>query len=316
MLYIGVDLGGTNIAAGIVDEEGRILHSGETPTGVGRPYQEILKDMAMLIKKVIQEAGYSEADIHSIGIGSPGVSDNNLGTVVFANNLFWHHVPVRAELQKYINLPINIDNDATVAGLAESVCGACQGVDNSITITLGTGLGAGIIIDGKPYSGSHGVGSELGHLIVQVNGIPCTCGNKGCLERYASATALIREGKLAVEQHPESQIARAVDGDAEKVTAKVVIDAAKDGDPVAEEIFNTYIEYLAMGIVTMINSFDPAIIAIGGGVSKAGDFLLNALEAKVKEHIMYKDLPYAKLCLAQLGNNAGIIGSAMLGKVK
>jgi len=314
-MYIGVDLGGTNMAVGLVDEEGKILHKGEVPTGVGRPYQDILRDMAMLILKVIEEAGYKKEDIKSIGIGSPGFADKEQGKIIFANNLFWHNVPVRDEIQKYINVPVYIDNDATVAGLAEAVAGACRGVKNSITLTLGTGVGAGIVIDGKPYSGSHGVGSELGHMIVVVDGLECTCGNRGCWERYTSATALIREGKEAAKKHPDSMINKMVDGDIEKITAKTVIDAAKEGDYAAMEIFKEYIHYLAMGIITIINSFDPDIIAIGGGVAKAGDFLLNAIKEEVAKHIFYKDVPYAKICMAQLGNDAGIIGAAMLGKI-
>lgn len=314
-MYIGVDLGGTNIAVGLVDEDGNILHKGETPTGVGRPYQDILKDMAMLIIRVTEEAGYKKEDIKSIGIGSPGYADKKTGKIIFANNLFWRNVPVRDELQKYINVPVYIDNDATVAGLAEAVAGACQGVENSITITLGTGVGAGIIINGKPYSGSHGVGSELGHMIVEVDGIECTCGNRGCWERYASATALIQNGKEAAKKNPDSLINKMVDGDLDKITAKTVIDAAKAGDATAMEIFEKYIHYIAMGIITIINSFDPSIIAIGGGVAKAGDFLLNAIKEEVEKHIFYKDVDHAKICLAQLGNDAGIVGAAMLGKV-
>ncbi len=315
MLCIGVDLGGTNMAAGVVDEGGKVYYQDSTPTGVGRHYSEIIKDMATLIKQVIEGGGFNEKDIHSIGIGSPGVADSKAGTIVFANNLYWHHVPVRKELQKYFDLPVYIDNDATVAGLAEAMCGACQGVDNSVTLTLGTGVGSGIILNGKPYSGSNGVGAELGHMIVQVDGIQCTCGNKGCWERYTSASALIREGREAMEKHPDSMIVKLSKGDSDNVTAKIVIDAAKAGDTAAVEIFKTYIYYLAMGIITIINSFDPAIIAIGGGVSKAGDFLMDSLRNQVQKHIFYKDMPHAQICFAKLGNDAGIIGAAMLGKL-
>lgn len=315
MYYIGVDLGGTNIAAGLVDEKGNILNKYETPTLANRHYSEILKDMADLILRLIKNSNLKIEDIAAIGIGSPGVADNNEGKIIFANNLNWRHVPVKQELQKHINLPVLIDNDATVAGLAEAVCGACRGYDNSVTITLGTGVGGGIIINGKPFSGSHGVGSEIGHLIVHVGGINCTCGNFGCLERYASATALIEEGKKAAEKNPASLIAKKAEGDLNKITAKVVIDSAKEGDKDALEIFDNYIYYLAMGIISIINFIDPAIIAIGGGVSKAGEFLLNAVRKKVEEHIFYKDLPHCEIRLAQLGNDAGIIGAAMLGKV-
>ena len=314
-MYIGVDLGGTNIAVGVVDENGKILHKGETPTGVGRPFEVIVKDMGDLVNRVIQESGYKVEDMKSIGIGSPGLPDKENGVIVFANNLGWHNVPLREELQKHVNLPVYIENDGNTAGLAEVVAGACKGAKNSITITLGTGIGSGIVIDGKPYSGAHSVGAELGHLVVQVDGIPCTCGNKGCWERYASATAIIREGKEAAGKNPESLIYKLVDGDMDKITAKTVIDAAKEGDETAMELFDRFIYYLTMGIITIINSFDPEIIAIGGGVAKAGDFLMDALLEKVKKHIFYKSAPYAKIVFATMGNDAGIVGAAMLGKL-
>ena len=314
-LYIGIDLGGTNIGAGIVDENGKILLQDEVPTGASRPFQEVIKDMAGLVEAIIEQGGYTVSDIESIGIGSPGSMDREQGKVVFANNLGWRHVPVREELQKYIDLPVYLENDANVAGLAESVAGACQGVDNSVTITLGTGVGSGIIIDGKPYSGSHGVGAELGHIIVHAGGRQCNCGNRGCLEEYASASALIREGRKVAKENPDSLIAKSADGDLDKVNAKVVIDAAKAGDTKALEVFDNYIYYLTMGIITTINMLDPSIIAIGGGVSKAGDFLLDAIRKSVDEHIFYKDKPYAKIYLSELGNDAGIIGAAMLGRL-
>ena len=314
-MYIGVDLGGTNIGVGLVDEKGKIVYKGEIPTGVGRPFEEIIGDMAKLIQDVIEESDYKQEDLKAIGIGSTGLPDNKKGTIVLASNLGWENAPIRDELHKYFDLPIHLDNDGNTAGLAEAVAGACQGAENSITITLGTGIGAGIIINGKPYSGAHSVGAELGHLIIHVDGIQCTCGNKGCWERYASATALISEGKKAAKNHSDSLIYQLVDRNLDRITAKTVIDAAKKGDVTALKLFDNYIYYLAMGIITIINSFDPAIIAIGGGVAGAGDFLFDALKKKVKEHIFYKEAPYAEITQAVLGNDAGIIGAAMLGKL-
>lgn len=314
-MYIGVDIGGTNVAVAIVDQHGHILHKGETPTKVDRPFEDIMRDIATLINKLVKESDYKQEDIIAIGVGSPGLPDKENGTIVFANNLDWYNVPVRAELQKYFNVPIHIENDGNTAGLAEAVAGACQGVNNSITLTLGTGIGAGIIIEGKPYSGSHSVGAELGHMVVHMNGIMCTCGNKGCWERYASATALIREGKEGAKENPESLIYKSVKGNLDEITAKTVIDAAKEGDELALEIFDTYIDYLSMGIITIINSFDPAIIALGGGVAKAGNFLMDAVRKEVEKNILYKETAYAKIVMAVLGNDAGVIGAAMLGKI-
>lgn len=314
MYSIGVDLGGTNIAVGLVTEAGEILYKDSCPTGVGRPYEEILRDMGQLILRVIEHEGKTPADIDFIGVGSPGVSDPETGEIVFANNLYWHHVPVRGELQRYIDKPVYINNDANVAALAEFKAGACRGVRNSVTITLGTGVGSGLIINGQLYAGSHNVGAELGHMIIDLDGIQCNCCNKGCFERYTAATALIREGRRVMFDFPDSLIGQKA-GRLENISAKTVIDSAREGDFFALDIFKKYVHTLAMGIINLINLLDPDIIAIGGGVAAAGDFLLEPLRAEVAEHIYFKDLPYARIVPAQLGNDAGIVGAAMLGRI-
>lgn len=314
MVYVGIDLGGTNIAVGLVDEAGKILHKDSVPTLLERGYEPIAKDMANLSLKVIKDAGYSVDDVKAIGVGVPGITDPKTGVVVFCTNLRWHNVPLRDIIQSIIDKPVFIDNDATVAGLAESVAGISAGKANSVFLTLGTGVGGGVVINNKIYSGSHGVGSELGHMTVQCEGLPCTCGSVGCWEQYSSATALIRQGRAAAEKNPDCLIATAVGGDLSKIEARTVIDAAREGDAVAVEVYDRYIYYLAIGIVAIINAFDPEIIALGGGVSKAGDFLLEPLRKKVSEYVFYKDLPYASIEIATLGSDAGIIGAAMLGK--
>ena len=314
MVYIGIDLGGTGIKIGVVDESGTILSQGETPTLAGRPYEDIIADMGRCMLDVMARGGFEEKDIASIGVGIPGVADEKTGHVIFCTNLGWSDVPLRTELQTYLNKPVDIDNDATVAGFAESICGVSAGCHSSVFMTLGTGVGGGIVINHKIYSGSHGVGSELGHMTVQCEGRPCTCGSIGCWEQYSSATALIRQGREAVEKNPDSLIVKMVNGDLSKIEARTVIDAAREGDKVACEVYDKYIYYLAIGIVAIINAFDPEIIALGGGVSKAGDFLLKPLREKVAKYVFYKDLPYAKIEIATLGSDAGIIGAAMLGK--
>jgi len=314
MIYIGVDLGGTNIAVGLVDEEGKILLKGSTPTLVERGPEPIIRDMGKLSLELLEKGGYSLDDVKAIGVGVPGVADSEKGLVYFCTNLGWHNVPLTSILTQVIDKPVFIENDATVAGLAESVAGVSKGVKNSIFLTLGTGVGGGVIIDGKVYSGSHHVGSELGHMTVNIEGRRCTCGNIGCWEQYSSATALIRMGREAAEANPDCLIATMVGGDLSKIEAKTVIDAAREKDPVAEKVYEKYIFYLAMGIVAIINGFDPEVIALGGGVSKAGDFLLQPLREEIKKWVFYKDLPYARIEIATLGNDAGIIGAAMLGK--
>ena len=314
MVYIGVDLGGTNIAVGVVTEEGKILAEASTKTLYQRPYQEIVKDMAICAKKALDKAGLTEDDVKSVGIGIPGVADQKEGRVIFCTNLAWHDIPLREELQKYIQKPVYIDNDATVAGLAEAYAGVSAGCQSSVFLTLGTGVGAGIMIDGKPWSGAHGVGSELGHMTLVVDGVPCTCGNDGCVERYCSATALIRMAKQSCLAYPESMIMTLADNDPEKISAKTVIDAAKAGDPTAKRIFDRYAKYLAITINNVTAFMDPEMIVLGGGVSRAGEFLLDAVEEKLPRYLMYKTLPSPKICLAKLGNEAGIIGAALLGK--
>ncbi len=313
MYTIGIDLGGTNIAAGLVDKSGQITHKASVPTHLERGPEPIIVDMAKLCRTLITQAGVSEDEVENVGIGIPGIANNDTGVVVFCTNLGWHHVPLREIFQRIFNKPLYMENDATVAGLAEAVAGISKDCKNSIFLTLGTGLGGGIVIDGKVYSGSHHVGSELGHMIVVVDGEQCTCGNKGCWERYASGTAIINNGRKAMAKHPESKIAKDADGDPEKVTARIVLDAAKAGDPAAVEVFREYVKYLTAGIVSLINVFDPEIISLGGGVSGAGEFLVKAVREELSKLIFYKDVTYARVEIASLGNDAGIIGAAMMG---
>ena len=314
MLYIGLDVGGTTFKAGVVNEKGEILTKDAMPTGIERPYQEIIADMAALCKKVAADAGVEMKDIASIGVGVPGMFDNKTGRIPFCTNLGWHDIPYVEEMKKHLDTPVYGDNDATVAGLAESIAGVSAGIDSSVFITLGTGVGGGIIIGGRPYSGAHGVGSEIGHIILKMDGEECTCGNYGCFERYASATAIIREAKKAVAEHPESSIMQKCGGDVEKINAKIVIDAAKEGDETGKKVFDGYVRALAHGIVSIINMIDPEVIVLGGGVSAAGEFLLDAVREAVKPIVFFKTMPYARIELAQLGNDAGIIGAAMLGR--
>ena len=313
MVYIGIDVGGTGVQVGVVSEQGQILATDSFPTGVGRPYQEMVQDMVRCTKSAVTKAGLTLEDVKSIGLGIPGIADAKTGTVIFCTNLGWRDIPLRAEIQKYIDKPVYIDNDATVAGLAESVAGVSANTDSSVFLTLGTGVGGGIIIHGKVWSGSHGVGSEIGHMILKMGGEPCTCGNHGCVERYCSATAIIRMAREAVKEHPESAILTAAKGDPANINAKIVFDAAKAGDPVGMQVFREYVSYLAQAISNIIQFLDPEVIALGGGVSKAGDFLLNAVREEVPHYLLYKNIPAARIELAKLGADAGIIGAAMLG---
>lgn len=309
MVTIGIDLGGTNIAAGIVNENGKIIGHAQRRTLAKRPYQEIIRDMAEASLEALKKSGKALEDVHSIGVGVPGFFDKKTGVVVFCTNLDWHDVPLREELNKYIDKPLYGDNDATVAGFAEAVCGVSSETSNSVFLTLGTGLGGGIIINGKIWSGAHGVAGELGHIMYRHDGILCTCGQRGCLERYASATALTRIGRDALFHHPNSLMARTPQA---RFNAKTVIDAAKKGDPAALEAFDEYTTHLSNGIITIISFLDPELIVLGGGVSRAGDFLLDPVRRKVNAGKFFKTLPVGDVVIATLGNDAGIIGAAML----
>ncbi len=305
MYYIGIDLGGTNIAAGIVDENRKIICTDSKPTLSTRHYSEIVKDMADLCSELIDKAELTVSDISGIGIGSPGTIDNKNGVVVYANNLGWYDVPLAAELNKYINVPINIENDANAAAYGEFV--ECGGdVDSFVAITLGTGVGGGVIIDRKIYRGFNGAGGELGHTVLIHGGEPCTCGNDGCWESYASVTALIRQTKAAIAAHPESIMAKD-----EKVSGRTAFNAAKAGDKAGQEVVDKYIEYVASGITNIINIFQPNILVIGGGISKEGDYLLNPIKEYAKKHSYCKAVAQTDIRIASLMNDAGIIGAAL-----
>jgi glucokinase len=315
MYYIGIDLGGTNIAIGLVDENGRILHKDSVPTLRDREYPEIIKDMAMLTLKVIKDAGKDIKDVKSIGIGSPGTPNCKDGILVYANNLKFRNVPIRAELQKYIDLPVYLDNDANVAGLAESIAGAAKGVAHSVTITLGTGVGGGIVIDGKVYSGFNNAGGELGHIVIVSDGEQCTCGRKGCWEAYASATGCISQTREAARKNPNSLINKLVNGDLDKIDAKTAFDAAKQGDETGKKVVEQYIKYIAEGLANIVNVFMPEILVIGGGVCKEGEYLLKPLREYVEANTYGLDgVKRTEIKVAEMGNDAGIVGAAMLGK--
>lgn len=315
MVYIGVDLGGTGIKAGVVNAEGKILSKASAPTLNERPYQEIIKDIASLCRRVAKQAYVAMEDVASIGVGVPGICNQETGVIPFCTNLGWHDVPFVEEMHKYLDVPVYVDNDATVAGFAESIAGVSVCTRSSVFLTLGTGVGGGIVIGGRPYSGVHGIGSEIGHMIIKMDGEPCTCGNYGCFERYASATAIIREAKRAVAQNPQSAILARCGGNEQKINAKIVIDCAKEGDETAKQVFDYYVKGLAHGIVSIINVLDPEVIVLGGGVSMAGQFLLDAVREAVKPLVFFKTMPYAHIELAKLGSDAGVIGAALLGKV-
>ena len=314
MLYIGIDVGGTTAKAGIVDESGQILAKAGCPTGIGRDFEDIAADMVGLCRGLIRESGRNAAEFAAVGVGIPGQQDPRTGLVALCNNLGWVGVPLMARLHDGLGLPVSVDNDANAAALAESAFGASRGVGSSILVTLGTGVGGGVVLDGKVMSGAHGVGGEIGHMVVVVDGEPCHCGHRGCWEKYASATALIRMGRELMGKKPGCALARQMGGDAAQLNAKAVLDLAKAGDEDCLGIFHTYVKYLCTGLANIINAFDPDMVVLGGGVAHAGAFLLDAVRAALGGYVYCPALPYAQVELARLGNDAGIIGAAMLGR--
>ncbi|MDD5603558.1 MAG: ROK family protein [Eubacteriales bacterium] len=315
MYYIGIDLGGTNIAAGITDEKGRIIRKDSIPTRKEREYPEVIKDMAAIALKVAQDAGVPLSQVKSIGIGAPGTPDTKNGRIIYANNLKFRNAPVRDEMHKYTDLPIYIDNDANCAALAESVAGAAKGAANSITITLGTGLGGGIVINRRIYSGFNDAGGELGHMVIVVDGVQCTCGRKGCWEAYASATGLIAMAVKAMKENPDSLMNDLTGGgNPDKMDAKIPFDAARQGDATGVRVVGEYIKYLGEGLINIINIFQPDVLVIGGGICKEGEFLLKPLKERIASGVYSRpEVSQTAIRTAEMGNDAGIIGAAMLG---
>ena len=314
MLYIGIDVGGTTIKAGVVDESGKILHKSSCPSQIELGHEVMIHDMARLCLRVLSESGHTLDEIHSVGVGIPGMQDPRTGRIPFCTNLKWHDVPLIELMQREIPRPVYVTNDATAAGLAEAIAGVSAGTKNSVFVTLGTGVGGGVVLDGKIFLGPHGIATEVGHIITVAGGELCTCGNRGCWERYASATALIREGRQLAAMHPQGALSRAVDGKLDAITARTVIDLAKEGDPDCAALFDNYVYHLTVGLINLINLYDPEVIALGGGVSNAGSFLLDKVNALLPEMVFFKTMPRAEVVLAKLGNDAGIIGAAMLGR--
>ena len=312
MYRIGIDVGGTGIKVGVIDEKLKILAEKSIHTCTTIPFPEQVGRIAECVLATAEAAGLRRDQIVSVGVGIPGVSNLATGEVVKCTNMGWYHVPFRDEFRKHLDVPVFIDNDANVAALAESVAGISAGTSSSVFITIGTGIGSGIIINGKIWNGFHGIGGEMGHVIFDLDGVPCTCGNHGCLERYCSATALIRMAREAIADNTDTLMMQMVSNDITKIEARTVIDAARKEDPLANEVYARYINYLAQAVGSIVNLIDPEIIVIGGGVSKAGDFLLDPLCRAFPDYVLYNDQPMPQIKLAVLGSEAGIIGAAML----
>ena len=315
MYYLGIDLGGTNIAVGVVDENYKLILKGSVPTLAHREITCVIDDMAALCKKLIADAGLTVDDIDHAGIASPGTVNSKDGIVEYANNLKIRHLPIAKMLSERTGIKkIFVANDADAAAYGEAIAGAAKGASDSVMITLGTGVGGGIIIDGKIYSGFNHAGGELGHTVIEKDGRPCSCGRKGCWEAYSSATGLVRMTREKMNECPDSKMWALSDGNIENAGGKPAFKAAREGDLAGKEVVDSYISYLACGITNMINIFQPEIISIGGGVCNEGDYLLNPVKEIVAKEVYTREgtTKQTDIRIAKLGNDAGIIGAAAL----
>lgn len=308
--FAGIDLGGTFIKCGILSDGGELIIKDKIPTDVDRPYGEIIEDMAKLVSGLAARAGVT---LEAVGIGSPGTVDSKSGVIVYSNNFGWKNVPLGNKIGNILKLPVFITNDANAAALGESYMGAGKDFDSIVLVTLGTGVGGGIVIDGKLYEGGHSAGAELGHTVIRARGEKCTCGRRGCLEAYASATALINRTKSAMKKHPESVIWRICGGQIEKVDGKTAFDGMQAGDKTAEKVVKDYIRFLGEGITNICNVFRPDAVLLGGGVCAQDETLLKPLRKFVKSRI-FGGVAYApvEILTASLGNDAGIYGAVRL----
>ncbi|MBR5767181.1 MAG: ROK family protein [Clostridia bacterium] len=311
---IGVDLGGTNIKAGLVEltgEKPEIVLKKSIPTALPRPASEICRDIADLCGVICEEAGISLSDVGTVGVGSPGSVSG--GIVHNAENLGFSEVPLRDMISDLIggDIGVSLANDANAAAYGELVAGCGVGCSSIIAVTLGTGVGGGIVLDGKIVEGHNGAAGEIGHIIIKSGGRLCACGCRGCLEAYCSATALIAETKEKVILHPESRLRELSEKNG--VSGKTAFDAARLGDPVAKEIIGEYVENLAAGVASVIQMFQPEVVCIGGGISKEGEGLIAPLRDRVYS-MVYQDVSIerTRIVAAQLGNDAGIIGAASI----
>ena len=310
---MGVDVGGTNIKAGLIDENYNIIkkESIKTPDS----FESAMKALADLVYTIASGAGISISDLPCIGVGVPCSVIKSTGHLVFANNTGWKNVSIIDELKKHIPIPVYADNDANCAVTGETIAGAAKGVKNVVMITIGTGVGGGIIIDGKLFAGADGLGAELGHTPLIYGGIQCSCGLPGCFERYASATALVKQTTQAIADHPESSMSAWV-GKYGKVSARTAFECAEEGDPTAISVIDQFTSYIAGGLTGFTNIFRPELILIGGGISNEGDNLLKPIREKVRNYTLAYDIVGGPVIeKAALGNDAGIIGAACLDRV-
>ena len=313
MYTIGIDVGGTNLKAGLVNEASEIVATSKMPL-VWQSQEKLAADLAALAEDVVVKYGIGREEVSAIGIGFPGAVDRRRGAVIHTVNIPIHDMPVVEMLQSRWEIPVFLGNDADCAALAESIAGAAKDYDNVLMLTLGTGVGGSFVMNKKIYLGGNGYGCEPGHSILVYNGVQCTCGRRGCLEAYASVTALIRETIEMMAACPTSLMCEMCGGNMSRVSGRTAFDAAKQGDEAALQVVHNYVEYLSAGIGSLVTAFRPSVVILGGGLSNEGEYLLGPVRRRVSETVYASDLMDPPAILkATLGNDAGIIGAALLG---
>ena len=310
MYKIGIDIGGMSIKAGLVDN-GEIIDRLAKETDIQGGLDKLVEDITYLVNELISQNNIIIEQIETIGIGFPGVVTNE-GAVTCVNLGLKNALIVPKLKENFKNTTVKVGNDANVAALAEYTYGSMKGYDTGVMITLGTGVGGGIVVNGKLITGANGVGAEIGHMMIASNYYNCNCGNNGCLETFCSATAIIKYTQKLLEENKESIIRNMCENDIDKVTAKMVFDAYRENDDIAVEVIKRFKKYLAMGLGNIVNFIDPGVISIGGGVSNASDILLDGLCEEVKKHLPYKETPIGDIVIAKFKNDAGILGASAL----
>lgn len=313
MYNIGIDLGGTNIKVGLVDENYNIVSKATARTNLPRPAEEICGSIVETVWDALTQAKVTIGEVNSIGIGTPGVANRNSGIVLYSCNLGFDNTDLRTLIKAKLGKEVYVENDANAAAFGEVLNGAGKGCKDVVVVTLGTGVGGGIIIDGKIYTGFNFCGAELGHTVIQYGGRQCGCGRRGCFEAYSSATALINMTKEAMEARSDSKMWEIAGGSLDNVDGKTAFDGWRAGDEAAVGVVNIYIEYLGCGLTNIVNTFQPEVLLIGGGICKEGENLTKPLEEFIKRESYCIDPSRStRLDIAKLGNDAGIIGAAYL----
>lgn len=314
MYKVGVDLGGTNIAVGVINDKYEIIGRGKAKTAMPRPAKEIFDDIVKCVKTAVADAGIELSEVECIGIGTPGSVDKQNGVIMYANNLDFYNVPAVEMINEQLpGIKVYLENDANCAALGEALAGSGKGKNSFVAVTLGTGVGGGVVLDGKLLTGCNDAGGEIGHIAIKFDGEQCNCGRVGCWERYASATALVNQTKAAMLEHKDSKMWDLCDGKIENAGGRTAFDGMRAGDKYAKEVCDNYIYYVAVGAANVVNIFQPDMLCFGGGICNEGDTLLKPLEKHVAQMRYSKNHEIqTQICVATLGNDAGIIGAALV----